>query len=61
LKIVCAWCDKDMGTDDEKGDIRYSVCRDCLAKFNILPAKENGTSTAESRTTPEKPENQKRT
>ena len=57
MKIVCAWCDKDMGTDDEKGDIRYSVCRDCLAKFNILPAKENGTSPADSRTGSEKTEN----
>lgn len=59
MKIICAWCDREMGIDEEKGDIRYSVCRDCLAKFNIPPAKEAETPPAERRTVSEKPKKQR--
>jgi hypothetical protein len=51
MKIICAWCDKEMGEDDTKGDIRYSVCRDCLAKFNIRPVKEVETTPEANRNT----------
>ncbi len=48
MKIVCAWCDKDMGSEDGAEEIRYSVCTDCLKKFNVTPEKEK---------VPDKPEN----
>jgi len=34
LYIKCAWCGKDMGTKDGKGDtgVTHSVCEDCLKK-----------------------------
>jgi hypothetical protein len=55
MKIICAWCDREMGSDDLKGDMRYSVCRDCLAKFNILPSRET-TTCPEADQKSEKPE-----
>jgi hypothetical protein len=48
VKIVCAWCDKDMGTEEGEEDIRYSVCVECLKKFNI---------TLENKKSEEKPDN----
>ena len=41
MKIVCAWCGKDVGEKDGKGveGISHSICRECLAK---LTAKMEG-------------------
>jgi hypothetical protein len=35
LKIVCAWCGKDMGVRDGKGveGITHSICPECRVKF----------------------------
>ncbi len=35
LKIVCAWCDKDMGEKDGEGieGTSHSICHACLEKF----------------------------
>jgi len=45
MKIVCAWCGKDMGEKNGKGveGISHSICRQCLAKFM---AKVESKSTA---------------
>ena len=34
MKIVCAWCNKDMGVKDGEGieGTSHSICHDCLAK-----------------------------
>lgn len=34
IKIVCAWCGKDMGTKDGKGveGITHGICPECLIK-----------------------------
>jgi hypothetical protein len=52
VKIVCAWCNGEIGTEEGPGDVRYSVCRKCLAKFNIYPENKEITP-AVSRTEPE--------
>jgi len=35
LKIVCAWCGKDMGEKDGQGveGTSHSICPNCLAQF----------------------------
>ena len=35
MKIVCAWCGKDMGEKDSKSKegISHSICKECLAKM----------------------------
>ena len=35
MKIVCAWCGKDMGEKDGKGveGVSHSICKRCLAKL----------------------------
>jgi len=35
LKIVCAWCGKDMGEKEGQGieGISHSICKDCLSRF----------------------------
>ncbi len=32
MKIMCAWCDKDMGEKDGKGieGISHGICEECL-------------------------------
>jgi len=36
LKIVCAWCGKDMGSKDGEGQegITHAICPDCKKKFD---------------------------
>ena len=43
LKIVCAWCDKDMGEKDGQGveGTSHSICPACLAKFMAQGEPEN--------------------
>jgi len=35
MKIVCAWCGKDMGEKDSKGvdGVTHSICKECSAKL----------------------------
>lgn len=35
MKIVCAWCDKDMGGKPpyEDGGTSHTICEDCLKKY----------------------------
>ena len=35
MKIVCAWCGKDMGEKDGEGieGISHSICEECLSKL----------------------------
>ena len=35
LKIVCAWCGKDMGSKDGEGQegITHSICPDCKKEY----------------------------
>ena len=35
LKVICAWCGKDMGEKDGQGieGVSHSICLDCLEKF----------------------------
>ena len=42
MKVVCAWCDKDMGEKDGKGveGISHGICEECLAK--VLKEEKDG-------------------
>ena len=35
LKIVCAWCQKDLGTKDGKGQtgVTHGICKRCSQKM----------------------------
>ena len=35
MKIVCAWCSKDMGEKDSKGQegVSHGICEECLDKM----------------------------
>ena len=46
MKIVCAWCGKDMGEKDGKGaeGVSHGICRECFAK---LMAKVESKSSTE--------------
>ncbi len=37
MKIVCAWCGKDVGEKDGEGieGISHGVCEECLSKFDV--------------------------
>jgi len=53
MKIVCAWCGKDMGKKDSKSKERVShgICKECLAKMQakkrnkLLGEDETGKAT----------------
>lgn len=40
MKVICAWCNCLIGTEEGPDDVRYSVCKNCLSKFNIFPEKK---------------------
>jgi transposase-like protein len=44
IKIICAWCEKDMGTKEAgvepEGAVTHSICPGCLKKF-VLDKKKN--------------------
>ena len=46
MKIVCAWCDKNVGEKDGKGveGISHSICKECLAKLtaNVEGGEQDG-------------------
>lgn len=43
IKIVCAWCGKDIGEIDGKGveGVSHGLCLECLAKLKVKNG-ENG-------------------
>ena len=43
MKVVCAWCDKDMGEKDGKGveGISHGICEECLEK--VLKERNDAT------------------
>ena len=45
MKIVCAWCGKDIGEQDSEGidGVSHGVCEECLEKMEVKA--ENGIST----------------
>ena len=45
MKVVCAWCGKDMGEKDGKGQkgISHGLCNECLYKMELKA--ENKVST----------------
>lgn len=45
MKIVCAWCGKDMGEKDSEGvnGVSHSICQECLAK--LTEKEKSKTST----------------
>ena len=45
LKIVCAWCGKDMGEKDGKGveGISHGLCKECSEKLGVK--RDNSGST----------------
>ena len=49
MKIVCAWCGKDMGEKDGKGakGISHGICQECLAK--VIAKMESKSSTGSER------------
>ena len=38
MKIVCAWCGKDMGEKDGKGvaGVSHSICEECYEKSFVI-------------------------
>lgn len=54
MKIVCAWCDKNMGGEGEdnksKEGVSHSICKECLAtmqaKKRIKPCGRGKASKA---------------
>ena len=50
MKIVCAWCGKEMGEKNGKGieGISHSICRECLAKLLAKMESKNGTGGEQS-------------
>ena len=49
MKIVCAWCRKDMGEKDGEGvnGVSHSICQECLAK--LLAKVESKSSTGDDK------------
>ena len=45
MKIVCAWCGKEMGEKNGKGvgGVSHSICQECLAK--LIARVESKSST----------------
>ena len=45
MKIVCAWCGKDMGEKEARGaeGVTHSICKECLAK--LMTKVESKSST----------------
>ena len=54
MKVICAWCNKEMEDEDGQDEMRYSVCRDCLAKFKIFPKEHEKVAETVSKTETEK-------
>lgn len=44
MKIVCAWCGKDMGEKDGEGieGISHGVCEECLSKLDVEAENKTG-------------------
>ena len=42
MKIVCAWCGKDMGEKDGEGieGISHGVCEQCLKKLKVETTRQ---------------------
>lgn len=42
MRVVCAWCSKDMGEKDGEGvrGVSHGLCRECFDK--VMPGEENG-------------------
>ena len=45
MKIVCAWCGKEMGEKDGEGEegVTHSLCEECLAKMEAEREEETTT------------------
>ena len=45
MKIVCAWCGKDMGENEARGveGVTNRICKECLAK--LMTKVESKSST----------------
>ncbi len=51
MKVVCAWCGKDMGEKEPLDDpsVTHGICQECYHKQRSEPAKEdNGAWWVES-------------
>ncbi len=33
MKVICAWCNKDMGEKGGKAGVSHGVCEECLTKL----------------------------
>ncbi len=47
MKIVCAWCGKDMGEKNGKGveGISHSICQECLARLTAKVESKSSTGS----------------
>ena len=47
MKIVCAWCGKDMGEKNGKGveGISHSICQKCLARLTAKVESKSSTGS----------------
>lgn len=47
MKIVCAWCGKDMGEKDGDGvdGVSHGLCQRCLAKLLAKVRNRDGTES----------------
>jgi len=44
MRIVCAWCGKDMGEKDGEGEkgVTHYLCEECLTKLKAKTKNETG-------------------
>lgn len=40
VKVICAWCKKEIDNEPGQEGMRYSVCKSCLSRFDIFPEKK---------------------
>ena len=47
MRIVCAWCGKDMGEKNGKGEeeVTHGICEECLAKIEAKAENETGAKS----------------
>lgn len=45
MKVVCAWCGKEIGKyADNTDEVSHGICADCLARVEKENGLEDGTS-----------------
>jgi len=44
MKVICAWCGKNLGEQfKEIGGVSHGVCDECLKNMRVKPNNDNNT------------------